>query len=60
MVGATTLQPGGQTLMELPLYMGMHKGMGGPHLYAIDIKTNDPDEPVKTVRWRFNVKDVAR
>lgn len=60
MVGATTLQPGGETALELSQLMGMHKGMGGPHVFAVDIKTNDPDEPVKTVRWRFTVKDITR
>lgn len=56
-VGATTLYPGGKTTLELPMQMGMHKGMGGPHLFAIDIVTNDPVEPVKTVYWRFLVAD---
>lgn len=27
---------------------------------AIEIRTNDPDKPVKTVKWRFDVKDVER
>ena len=38
--------------------MGMHFGMGGPHLFAIDIRSNDPVEPVKTLLWRFTVDDV--
>lgn len=57
MVGATTLKPGEATTMELPLFMGMHRGMGGPHLFAMDILTNDPIEPTKTVYWQFNVTD---
>lgn len=58
MVGSTTLQPGERTTLELPLLMGMHKGMSGPHLFAVDIRSNDPVEPVKTVRWRFTVEDI--
>ena len=54
------MQPGGETALELSQLMGMHKGRGGPHVFAVDIKTNDPDEPVKTVRWRFAVKDITR
>ncbi|MBI4304955.1 MAG: hypothetical protein HY678_01420 [Chloroflexi bacterium] len=59
-VGSTTLQPGERRAVELPLLMGMHKGMGGPHTFAIDIRSNDSVEPLKTVRWRFNVTDSAR
>ncbi len=54
------MQPGGETVLELPLIMGMHRGMGGPHVFAIDIKSNDPVEPITTVRWRFDVKDIER
>ncbi len=25
----------------------MHEGMGGPHTFVIDLRTNDPVEPVK-------------
>jgi len=53
-VGMTTLQPGQETTMELRLYMGMHKGMGGQHQFAVDIRSNDPSAPLKTVVWRFN------
>ena len=56
-VGSTTLGPNEKTTLELPLFMGMHRGMGGPHLFAVDIFTNDPVEPVKTVYWRFTVEE---
>jgi hypothetical protein len=56
-VGTTTLQPGESTALELPLFMGMHQGMGGPHLFGIDINTNDPETPRKTVFWRFYVDE---
>ena len=45
-------------MLELPLFMGMHLGMDEEHVFAIDIKSNDPVEPVKTVRWRFVSKDL--
>jgi len=34
--------------------------MGGPHTFEIDIRSNDPIEPVKTVRWVFDVKNTKR
>ena len=46
--------------MALDMLMGMHEGMGGQHVFAVDIPSNDPTEPVKTVRWRFNVKEVKK
>jgi hypothetical protein len=54
-VGTTTLQPGQEAKLELRLYMGMHQGMGGQHQFAVDIRSNDPLVPLKTVVWRFNV-----
>jgi len=30
----------------------MHEGMGGPHLFVIRLKTNDPVEPERTLRIR--------
>jgi len=30
----------------------MHQGMGGPHLFVIRLKTNDPVEPERTLRIR--------
>ena len=57
MVGTTTLQPGQETKLELRLYAGMHQGMGGQHQFAVDIRSNDPLAPLKTVVWRFNVVD---
>ena len=58
MVGSTTLQPGESTALELPLFMGMHLGMSEGHVFAVDIRSNDPVEPVKTVRWRFTTKEL--
>ncbi len=54
------MQPGGETILELPLFMGMHRGMGGQHLFGVDVRSNDPIEPLKTLLWSFNVKDTKR
>src|SRR5574337_2178974 len=32
----------------------MHAGMGGPHLFVIHVKTNDPVEPERQLRIRSN------
>ncbi|MBF8267418.1 MAG: hypothetical protein HW388_926 [Dehalococcoidia bacterium] len=47
-------------MLAMPLLMGMHQGMGGPHLFAVDVRSNDPLEPVKTLRWRFTVVEDAK
>lgn len=39
-VGSTTLAPGQET--EVSTEFTMHEGMGGPHLFAIHVKTDDP------------------
>ncbi|MBI2165662.1 MAG: hypothetical protein HYU29_04595 [Chloroflexi bacterium] len=59
MVGATTIQPGQSTTLELPLFMGMHRGMEDQHVFAVDIRSNDPVEPVKTLRWRFLPRELG-
>ncbi len=46
-------------MLELPLFMGMHPGMDEEHVFAVDVHSNDPVEPVKTVRWRFVPEDVG-
>lgn len=58
MVGSTTLQPGESTALELPIFMGMHLGMAEEHVFAVDIRSNDPVEPVKTLRWSFTAKNL--
>lgn len=57
MVGSAILQPGESTVLDIPLHMGMHLGMGGPHVFAIDIKSNDPINPIKTVTWMFDITE---
>ena len=38
--------------------MGMHKGMDEAHAFAVDVRSNDPVAPVKTLRWSFTAKDL--
>jgi hypothetical protein len=49
-VGSTTLQPGEET--EVSTEFTMHEGMGGPHLFAIHIQTNDAVEQQRVLRIR--------
>jgi len=51
-VGSTTLQPGQET--EVWTQFTMHQGMGGPHLFVIRLKTNDPIEPERQIKIRSN------
>ncbi|MBI2935608.1 MAG: hypothetical protein HYY31_02190 [Chloroflexi bacterium] len=39
--------------------MGMHVGMSEAHTFAVDIRSNDPQQPVKTLRWKFVSKDIG-
>ena len=43
-IGKMTLNPGQSTFVETPEFM-MHKGMDGPHDFAIHLKTNDQSNP---------------
>jgi hypothetical protein len=49
-VGSTTLAPGQET--EVSTEFTMHAGMGGPHLFAIHLQTNDPAEREKALKIR--------
>jgi hypothetical protein len=49
-VGSTTLQPGQET--EVSTQFTMHEGMGGAHLFAIRIKTNDSVEKERVLKIR--------
>jgi len=44
------LQPGQET--EVWTQFTMHKGMGGPHLFVIHLKTNDAVEPERLLEIR--------
>ncbi|MBI4338249.1 MAG: hypothetical protein HY683_10530 [Chloroflexi bacterium] len=45
-------------MLEMPLFMGMHQGMDSEHVFAVDVRSDDPTEPVKTLRWRFRAKEL--
>lgn len=42
------LKPGQSVTLESSTFM-MHVGMEGPHDFQVHIKSNDPDQPDKTV-----------
>jgi hypothetical protein len=42
------LKPGQSTTLESSIFM-MHEGMDGPHDFRVHIKSNDPNNPDKTV-----------
>jgi hypothetical protein len=49
-VSSTVIDPGEEALINV--YTMMHKGMDGPHLFEIQIATNDPVTPVYTTYFR--------
>ena len=53
-VGSTTLKPGESTTIKIAF--SMHEGMGGPHLFAVHVQSNDPTRPeaVVTVRALYD------
>jgi hypothetical protein len=42
------LKPGESTTIKSSIFM-MHAGMDGPHDFRVHIKSNDPNNPDKTV-----------
>ena len=36
-MGATTIEPGGESFVDFVLPMGMHEGMEGRHLFRISV-----------------------
>ena len=46
-IGAMTLSPGQTT--QLSMQFMMHEGMGGQHLFRIHVKSNDPQQPERTL-----------
>jgi hypothetical protein len=47
------LKPGESTTIESGVFM-MHAGMDGPHDFAVQLLTNDPNQPQKTVNVLSN------
>jgi len=43
----TTIAPGASSVVDARF--SMHEGMGGPHLFEIVFKSNDPVEPAKVL-----------
>ena len=41
------LKPGQST--QLSLQFMMHEGMGGKHLFRVHVKSNDPNQPDRTL-----------
>ena len=48
------MQPGQET--EVSTQFTMHEGMGGPHLFAIHVKTNYPVEKERVLKIRSNLQ----
>ncbi len=44
------MQPGEET--EVSTEFTMHEGMGGPHLFAIHVQSNDPVERERVLKIR--------
>lgn len=49
-VGSATLAPGQET--EVSTEFTMHEGMGGPHLFAIHVRSNDAVEKDRVLKIR--------
>lgn len=49
-MSSTTIDPGDEILINVVTMM--HAGMEGPHLFEIQIATNDPVTPVYTTYFR--------
>ncbi len=47
-----TLKPGESSTLRVTFTM--HEGMGGPHLFEIRVKSNDPVEPEKLLIVKSN------
>src|SRR5689334_10104270 len=45
MLSSSVIQPGQEALLSMSFVM--HDGMGGKHRFLIDLKTNDPTQPLK-------------
>jgi len=52
-VSSTTIEPGQDVSVILPLAMGMHSGMDGPHLFRIDVPVRNANGESGTVQLYF-------
>ena len=49
----TTIEPGQEVLVTLPLPMGMHAGMDGPHLFRIKVPVRSASGETDTLAVYF-------
>lgn len=49
-VGSTTIEPGQKTTLSFDTHM--MEGMGGPHLFEVNLSTSDPVEPLQKLLVR--------
>ncbi len=52
-VGSTTVKPG--EIGTLKVSVMMHKGMGGPHLFHVFVKSSDPEKPVTVLKVKADI-----
>jgi len=52
-VGSATVKPG--EIGTLKVSIIMHKGMGGPHLFHIFVKSSDPEKPVTVLKVKADI-----
>jgi hypothetical protein len=52
-VGATTIEPGEETTVDLIFEMGMHRGMGGEHLFRVGVPVSAEDGESGTISLYF-------
>jgi len=52
-VGSTTVKPGEIGTIKVSIIM--HKGMGGPHLFDIFVKSSDPENPVTVLKVKADI-----
>lgn len=57
-VGSTTVKPGEIGIVRASIIM--HKGMGGPHLFHVFIKSSDPDNPVTTLKVKADIVSLEK
>ncbi len=52
-VGSATVKPGEMGTIKVSVMM--HKGMGGPHLFHIFVKSSDPEKPVTVLKVKADI-----
>ena len=57
-MSSTTIKPGEEAVAEVSFTM--HKGMDGPHLFVLPIRTNDPREPNTLIKIKANFSDPEK